>query len=336
MAFSDQNLIFLISQQRAGSTLLQRMLGGHPSIHTTAETWLMLPLVYATRESGYQAEYNAVIGQKGLQDFLNTLDAGTSHYNVALRQMALSLYGTAVSQANKQFFLDKTPRYYYIIPDLLTIFPQAHFIFLIRNPLAVLASILNTWVKEHWVLLARYRDDLLAAPEKLLAGIAQAGDRGFVVHYEALVQQPEKELQRLCTFLSLPYHKQMTQYGAQEKPAGDLGDATQIEKRQGPTKTSLYRWHKLAEGAQTHHFALAYLRELGPVVVGNLGYDFAELEAKLTAVSPSPASTHYTWQQLMYPDDRQQKRQQAIEFALLQHRRLAHYLKKWRKRIFAK
>ena len=50
--FGDQDLIFLISQQRAGSTLLQRILGGHPEVHTTAETWLMLHPIYALREQG--------------------------------------------------------------------------------------------------------------------------------------------------------------------------------------------------------------------------------------------------------------------------------------------
>ncbi|RME59923.1 hypothetical protein D6779_03195 [Candidatus Parcubacteria bacterium] len=31
------HIIFLVSQPRAGSTLLQRLLGGHSAIHTTAE-----------------------------------------------------------------------------------------------------------------------------------------------------------------------------------------------------------------------------------------------------------------------------------------------------------
>lgn len=38
-----ENLIFLISQPRAGSTMLQKVLGSHPEIHTVSEPWVALP-----------------------------------------------------------------------------------------------------------------------------------------------------------------------------------------------------------------------------------------------------------------------------------------------------
>ena len=37
-----EDLIFVISQPRLGSTFLQRLLAGHPEVQTSAETWLML------------------------------------------------------------------------------------------------------------------------------------------------------------------------------------------------------------------------------------------------------------------------------------------------------
>src|SRR6516165_4829830 len=51
------NLIFLFSQPRAGSTLLQRILGRHPDIHTVAEPWIMLPSFYVMRPDRCEAEY---------------------------------------------------------------------------------------------------------------------------------------------------------------------------------------------------------------------------------------------------------------------------------------
>ena len=41
-SYLGDNLIFIISQPRSGSTLLQRMLSGHADIKSAAETWLML------------------------------------------------------------------------------------------------------------------------------------------------------------------------------------------------------------------------------------------------------------------------------------------------------
>jgi len=63
--------------------------------------------------------------------------------------MGGTLYNRALEVAGKRFFLDKTPRYYFIIPELKNVFPEAKFIILLRNPLAVLSSILNTWFQNN-------------------------------------------------------------------------------------------------------------------------------------------------------------------------------------------
>ncbi|MBI4530372.1 MAG: sulfotransferase, partial [Candidatus Latescibacteria bacterium] len=67
-----EHLIFLISQPRAGSTLLQRILGGHPDIHTVPEPWLMLHPLYALRSDGYQTEYAVDVAHTSLREFLRT------------------------------------------------------------------------------------------------------------------------------------------------------------------------------------------------------------------------------------------------------------------------
>ena len=59
MSYRGENLVFIISQPKAGSTLLQRIVAGHPDIQTSAETWLMLHPVYGLRKTGIQANYNA-------------------------------------------------------------------------------------------------------------------------------------------------------------------------------------------------------------------------------------------------------------------------------------
>jgi hypothetical protein len=53
---TGKNLIFLISQPRAGSTLTQAILGSHRDIYTLSEPWLMLHPIYALRPEDYQGE----------------------------------------------------------------------------------------------------------------------------------------------------------------------------------------------------------------------------------------------------------------------------------------
>ncbi|MBN1953996.1 MAG: sulfotransferase [Anaerolineae bacterium] len=328
---NGENLILLISQQRAGSTLLQRILAGHPDVHTTAETWLMLHPIYALREEGHQAEYNARLAFTALQDWLGTLEGGEAHYIEALRRQAVYLYDTACQQAGKARFLDKTPRYDFVIPELARIFPAAHFVILLRNPLAVLASILDTWVKGHWVLLPRYRSDLLDAPRRLVAGIELLGARAHVLHYEHLVTGPEAQVEALCRYLDLDFFPSMLEYGRQEPHPGHMGDPTGVHQHSRPTTASLERWLELGREQQTRHFAAGYLDSLGGDLLAAMGYDYDELERKLAAVPCAGGRVELPWQQVVEPTPAFRRRLYYVELALLEHRRLAHALGKWRK-----
>jgi hypothetical protein len=280
----DTNLILLISQPRAGSTMLQRILAGHPEIHTTAEPWLMLHPVYALRERGHEAEYGARTAFRALQDFLDSLECGQSHYIEALQRMAVYLYGIACDQAGKNLFLDKTPRYYFIIPELAQIFPGAKFIILLRNPLSVLASILNTWVKGEWIRLSRHYENLVLAPRLLLEGIELLGSRATVVHYENLVSEPASQVANLCVQLELDFEPEMLEYGHRPSPKGRHGDPSGVHKHMYPTTASLDRWLELGHSRQTRHLADAYLASLGPEFVRSMGYDYEDMKLQLDRV----------------------------------------------------
>ncbi|MCS3956546.1 hypothetical protein GGP81_003088 [Salinibacter ruber] len=148
MAMDGSNLVFVACQPRSGSTLLQRMLGTHPEVHTVSEPWLMLPPVYVMRSDGVKAEYGAGLAHEGLQTFIEDLPAGLEDYVEGLRQMYGYLYGRMLDATSARIFLDKTPRYYLILPELRRIFPEARFILLHRHPMAVLSSILRTWIQD--------------------------------------------------------------------------------------------------------------------------------------------------------------------------------------------
>jgi len=276
--FLGESLIFILSQPRAGSTLLQRILAGHPLVHSSAEPWLMLHPVYALRDTGLQAEYDSRLAHTALQDFLLHYADGEVTYIRAIRAWADVLYGGALRRTEKKFFLDKTPRYYFIIPELRRIFPKARFIFLVRNPLAVLSSIISIWIKDNWLALAAVRQDLLLAPHRILEGIDLLGREAIIIRYEELVTVPEESVSSLCQRLKISFSKDMLHYGAKQPPEGRMGDSIGIHKHKMPTADSLDKWLHLADREQTRHFALAYLDELGPDVIQRLGYSFQELK----------------------------------------------------------
>ena len=133
-------LIFLISLPRSGSTLLQKVLNSHSDIQTKSEPWIMLHPIYALRQGGYSAEYNEQLAFKALGIFLRDLPNREETYIEGLRLMFSHIYSMALNELNSKYFLDKTPRYYEIIPELYSIFPEAKFVVLLRNPVAVLNS----------------------------------------------------------------------------------------------------------------------------------------------------------------------------------------------------
>ena len=121
----------------------------------------MLHPLYALRSSGFKAEFNEKLASNALTEFFKALPEGSDDYVAGLRRMFGYLYSRALEGSNKSHFLDKTPRYYFIIPELHRVFPEARYIILLRNPLAVLASILDSWTRRNWFSLHRFRHCLL-------------------------------------------------------------------------------------------------------------------------------------------------------------------------------
>lgn len=299
--FLGDSLIFIISQPRAGSTLLQRILAGHPLIQTSAEPWLMLHPIYALRDTGYQAEYDSYWAYRALHDFLTYQANGETTYLQAIRAWAHVLYGRALQGTGKKFFLDKTPRYYLIIPELYSLFPKAKFIFLIRNPLAVLSSIISVWVKSNWPDLASYRHDLLLAPRHILEGIELLGHNAITIRYEDLVTDPVESVSSLCQRLDISFSEDMLYYGDRPTLKGYLGDPTGIHEHKMPSANSLNKWTHLADTAQTKHLALAYLGELGAAMVEKLGYSASEIKHTLEHVETASSAALVPWHTAIRP-----------------------------------
>ena len=224
-----ENLLFLISQPRASSTLLQRLLGGHPEIHATAEPWIMLHPIYALKENGIETEYRADLALHGLKDFLMQVPEGIELYKIALRKFGSTLYNRMLELSGKRFFLDKTPRYYHIIPELHSIFPEAKFIILLRNPIAVLSSVLKSWFGNRTGdIKIQNHIDLVKGPVCLLNGIEKLKEKAIVVHYESLVKFPDTVMHNLCNSIGIPYYEDMLDYGKNPKPKGRFGDSVGI------------------------------------------------------------------------------------------------------------
>lgn len=265
-------LIFLISQPRAGSTMLQRILGSHPEIHTLSEPWLMLPPFYALRQKGYEAEFDADVALTGVRSFLGTLPQGEDAYFEGVRRMYTHLYDQALLTSNKRYFLDKTPRYYYIVPQLYRTFPEAHYIILLRNPMAVICSVLKTWVRRDWLKLCELKHDLTIAPHFILESIEQLGTKALVVHYEHIVMNPNIEIEKICKWVGVDFRTGIINYGHNNALEWSLGDQNETYRNERPILNHLDKWKESLNNPQVWRLANDYFNSLGKKTLTKMGY----------------------------------------------------------------
>jgi Sulfotransferase family len=281
--------LFLFSLPRSGSTLVQRVLAAHDAISTTPEPWLLLPLVYATREGGTYAEYGEVPAVRAIREFAERLPNGRDDWDEEIRTLAVRLYGRA-SGGGTTYFLDKTPRYHFVVDDVLRIFPDARSVFLWRNPLAVVASIVETWAGGAWSI-GRWRADLFDGLARLVAAYEANAHRAHAIRYEALVCEPELAWPSVFAYLDLSFDPSFTSALRTADGEARMGDRTGASAYDHVSAEPLEKWKRVLTSGLRVDWCRRYLRWIGEHRLAVMGYDLGELLASLDAVPAGRRST---------------------------------------------
>ncbi len=272
---TDKNIIFLISQPRSGSTLTQKIIGSHSEIYTRGEPWLMLPPAYSLKQKGITAQYDAQLQHKAFNIFLDGLAEGRKVYINEIKKMSLNLYSGYLKGTQYNYFLDKTPRYYLITNELQTIFPQAHFILLIRNPLAVLGSMINTWTKNNWGELSKMKYDLIEAIEANIKILTENNSRFLIIHYEKLILDSEQVFQNIFDHLNLTFEKSvLSSYSNNKDEKWAFGDPSNVYEKKGIDSNNDSKWQAGLIDPQYWRVMYDYLIHIGEENFTKLGYDF--------------------------------------------------------------
>jgi hypothetical protein len=274
--------VFLLSLPRSGSTLVQRVLTSTPEVATTAEPWFLLPQAYALRERGAEAEYVQVSSARAIRGFADRLPRGLEDYRSAVRDFALRLYDQA-GHGEGRLFLDKTPRYHLIIDELFEWFPEARFVFLWRNPLAVAASIVDTWARGRWAV-ERWHVDLHDGVANLTAGFRTHEDGALGVRFEDLVEDPLTAWPRVFDHLGLTFDPAVLSSFAEVRLPGRMGDPTGVLSYRELSTEPVQKWRTILRTPVRKRWARRYLGWIGEERLAMMGYDAEELLRELDAV----------------------------------------------------
>ena len=276
---------FIVGMPRSGTTLLRLMLDAHPDLAIPLETHFLRPL----RGDGLAAEVTREAFYHSVVDFFTWpdfhLSADEFHESLqrvqpfTLPEGLRCFYSLYAKRFGKKRWGDKTPPYGFIMSEIHSLLPEAHFIHVIRDGRDTALSHRSTYF---W----RYSDFREHARE-WRDRIQQFREQGAAcpymeVRYEDLVNDPTGVLREVCDFISLPYHCEMERYheaassrmnelaDLPEYPPGHLYKRERLKifklTSKPPVKTRVGRWRKemLPDDIATYEAEAGHrLEELG-------------------------------------------------------------------------
>lgn len=277
--------VFIFSLPRSGSTLLQRILATHPSVATASEPWILLPFLYARRKNGVYAEYGHRTAIKAFEDFAAGLSGGDQEYLRAVEDLALRLYRDRAGP-RARYFVDKTPRYHVVSADIVRAFETGRFVFLWRNPLAIVASMIEVWGHGRWNAY-EFEFDLYEGLEGLIEGQELAGDRGISLRYRDLVAESPDARARVFAHLGLRMDEARPESQQDVQLRGRMGDQVGVRAYRSLSSEPLTKWRQTLGSPLRKWWCRRYLRWIGRERLQAMGFD---LDVLLRELSEAPTS----------------------------------------------
>ena len=280
--------IFLFSITRSGSTLVQRIIAAHDGVATASEPWLLLPYLYTLRSRGVVAEYTHHLVAAAIEDFCKELPGGVDDYRNELHDFVLRLYEKAAGP-EASHFLDKTPPYYFVADEIIRLFPEGRFVFLWRNPLSILASIIETWQDGKWYPTTS-REDLFIGLPRLVSAYTANSSRVYSVRFEDIVNGDDTQWRALMAYLGIKFDSTTLEHFSNVKLRGRMGDPTGVKQYSSLSSEPTQKWIRTINNPIRRSWCRRYLRFLGNDRLAVMGYDGERLQWELSSQPPGMAS----------------------------------------------
>ena len=271
--------IYILSLPRSGSTLAQKILGSHTEISTVPEPWLLLPYLYTLKHGESYTDYSHSTLVKAIEDFCENLPRGRNDYLDEIKSLTLRLYSKAATKECR-YFLDKTPRYHLITEEIISLFKDAKFILIWRNPLAVVSSTMQTWANNKWNL-HHFKIDLFNGVENLVSTYEKHQDKILALRYEDIINKPETSFRMILEHLDLPFEESMLENYHETRLDGRMGDPLGVKNYNSIAPSSLNKWQTNLANPLRKTWCKRYLKWIGKKRLDIMGYDMESLMEQL-------------------------------------------------------
>ncbi|MBN1951927.1 MAG: sulfotransferase [Bacteroidales bacterium] len=218
-------VFFIIGRGRSGSTLLRSVFDAHPQVKVPLESRFVQMLYYRYHgRKSWKPEHAAEL-IRDLEHGFEPPDLDKVQFAADLQAHASELSFSNIckliylnikpvpDRKDIQWIGDKNPRYSFFTETLLKLFPNARFIHLVRDYRDNISSI----ARSHKTLGESANPCIATGRWKFYNQVIERVKKKYpgrfiTLRFEDLVNEPEKEVRRLCDFLSLEFLPSMLSY----------------------------------------------------------------------------------------------------------------------------
>ncbi len=226
----EEQLIFIISQPRSGSTYLQNLLSNNKATNTCSESWILLNFPNLLNPNLVQTKFDNELAIRAFTAYKNKFK--DFDFDETQKKFLLDLYSPL--SEGFEFVIDKTPRYWEILEEIRQLFPKSKIILLKRNPIEVAKSMIITWNLNTIPALTYYKRDLIIAPKRILAFEEKYSNdpKIYALTYESLISETMQETKKLYNWLGIPFDSEVLNTSGNNKYKGEFGDPYQNSEKE--------------------------------------------------------------------------------------------------------
>lgn len=243
----DRGHIFVVGMPRSGTTLLDRMLGNHPLVGSAGELNAFSRSLSREINAYYEPPPKPVIVQRARDCDWGKVGDGY-------------VEATSARHPDKPYLLDKNPLNIYNAGYIAQALPQARILCLSRNPMDACFSNMKELFAPGSYEYSYDQFELAEHYARFQAMVAcwrrYLPEQFHVVEYEALVEDPERELARALRFCGLDFDPAYADITRNLTP---VSTASSAQVREPLNRRGLRAWRKYGEHLQPLATRLAEL-----------------------------------------------------------------------------
>ena len=280
MAKEQTKLIFIAGVPRSGTTLVQNILDCHPDIYGGPE-FDRIPNIIDLRR-----KLNRSVKKGRINTFITTEEV-----DAHIANLIKSLLYNAAQRNNCSIVSEKTPWNILAFEDLIAILPDAKFVYIIRYPHAVIASMggVAARAKKNGIKPPDFTESISLACyyfESVLKLVHRIDNKYpgkmFTLQYEKLVENPLPEIKKLCAFIGVTFDDRMLKPGDIDHPGEETMTKNDIWYSKSMYKSNfnnnIKKWENKLSGVSKAFINYVFLNNPH---IKKYGYSFSNKEISL-------------------------------------------------------